>query len=453
MTNLDTTHSARARTLPLVIRRFAVLIAFLGLLILCALAVFGAWSMTVRDARYGSIGWTYPYSAYLVDYSTGFIRRGAIGAVVGYFAHGRPRLLPISWLLFVNYVALMVCVATLILLNASRKLATAILVFLLPSGIVMSGVMGGFFVWKEAFFLTALAALGCAYNLIVRLPSPAVQRVLARALIVVLLIISVFASLAQETFIFLAAPAFAYLLIALIRIAFPSHPADTRFSIWYLIAMLAMFLVVGVFSHGGPAQLSQMWQHLNPADRNLYPPGKSGDMEVIGFTVSNQLNTIAHIVTSGYTWWYLSPMALFFVYCTAIACFVGGNARRWSVAYLLIILCASPMFVIGADYGRWVMMIQMSFLITLLTLGRQKLASIRILPVHIPSVERTLDRFESFCDRLVHRHAVAVIAALLLLTLTFRMPIPFVTDPMAHSAEGDFPAAVIYQVRSIKHLR
>lgn len=163
-----------------VLHKFAAWVVTLGLVLLCALAVFGAWFTTIHGAHIRDIGSSYPFSAYLVDYSTGFIRRGAIGAVVGLFLHGQSRLLLISWLLFINYVVLMICVAVLILLNAERKLATALLVLLLPSGIVMAGIMDGFFVWKEALFLAALGLLDCGYNIAVRLPVGSAQRAMGR---------------------------------------------------------------------------------------------------------------------------------------------------------------------------------------------------------------------------------------------------------------------------------
>lgn len=449
---LSATQHPRVRIFYLLCQRIAVAVGFAGLLFLCALALFDVWSGTVEAARHGSILWTYPYSSYLIDYSAGFVRRGAIGTLIGFLTHGQRPLLFTSWMVFANYAALSVCVFVLILLNAKHKLATALLVFLLPSGIVMAGIMGGFFVWKESFFLTALAALGCGFNIIARLPSGAVQRGLGRTLIAVLLLFSAFASLAHESFIFLAAPAFAYLLIALIRISFGLNRRETTFATWYMLVLLGMFLVLGFLFHGTSAQVSRIWQHVNPLDRAMYAPGKYGDIEQLGHSAGYELNDIVHLITCGFTWWYLAPLALFFIYCTAVACVLGGRSRGWSVCYLVIAICTVPMFVLAVDYGRWVMMIQMTFLITLLSLGRERLATIRIFPVRMSSLEGKLDHLELFFDNLVQRHLVIVTGGLLLFTLTFRMPLLFITDPLGANPEGAFPAALVYTLRSLKHL-
>lgn len=449
---LNTIDHPRVR-LGILCQRIAIAVGFTGLFVLCALALFGVWSATVGEARHGQILWTYPYSSYLIDYSAGFVRRGAIGTLIGFLTHGQRPLLFTSWMIFANYAALSFCVFVLVLFNAKRKLATALLVFLLPSGILMAGMMGEFYFWKEAFFLTALAALGCGFNVVVRLPPGAVQRTLGRTLIVVLLLFSAFASLAHESFVFLAAPAFAYLLVALIRISFGPNQRETTFATWYMVALFGIFLVLGFVFHGTSAQVSRIWQHVNPLDRAMYPPGHYGDIEQLAHSARYELNDITHLITCGFTWWYLAPMALLFLYCTVVACVLPGRARGWSVCYLVIAVCAAPMFVLAVDYGRWVMMIQMTFLITLLSLGREKLASIRIFPVRIRSLEGKFDSLESSFDKFVQRHVVVVTGALLLFTLTFRMPMLFVTDPLAANPEGAFPAALVYTVRSVKHLR
>jgi hypothetical protein len=130
---------------------------------------------------------------------------------------------------------------------------------------------------------------------------------------------------------------------------------------------------------------------------------------------------------TGFTWWYLAPAALLVLY---VSCLVSLSENRfpqsssWSWCLVALSVGAFPMFLLGVDWGRWILMILMSFLIVWFSLGSERLATRR--PAMMNRFELKMQSFEQVIRNFVQAHRGLTLTALIFFTLTFRMPELFV---------------------------
>ena len=167
------------------------------LVILTSFSIVTVWFETVRA---GIVYAPYQFGDFLVTYSGGFVRRGAIGTIFKLAAHGRSVLLAFDVYTFAAFLLLVFALFFLVFYRAKFRLRTLLLLAMMPGGYVQMSLTREFMFRKEFGFIALLAVFACLYiSLRKRLP---LGSILAYA-------VGVFCMLSHESFAFLVAPAHA----------------------------------------------------------------------------------------------------------------------------------------------------------------------------------------------------------------------------------------------------
>ena len=295
------------------------------LVILTTFSIVTVWFETVRA---GIVYAPYQFGDFLVTYSGGFVRRGAIGTIFKLAAHGQSVLLAFSVYTFAAFLLLVFALFFLVFYRAKFRLQTLLLVGLMPGGYVQMSLTREFMFRKEFGFIALLAVFACLY---ISLRKRLALEILAYA-------VGVFCMLSHESFAFLVAPAFALLLYGLTR--------SWKTPAAYMGAMLMLFAVLTTAFHGSPAQVATIWQHTLPQDRVQ----GMGSLGTIGLSFRWEAALIQSVLLSGYTWWYIGPVLLVSAYCWFIV-WVNDKETSWVAPHALLLIAAMPMFLLGVRLG------------------------------------------------------------------------------------------------------
>ena len=393
------------------------------------------YSATVAVARHGQVALSpYILGEMLENYSAGFVRRGLLGAVIQHLTHHGSAVLFTTELIFWNYALFLIALLVLIVWRARLWAWTLPLIFLMPGGVFTMAFTHELYYRKEMFFYSGLAVLGLANACLAQVAGVQRRNLLARILLAATVAFSVFAALVHEAFLFLAAPATAFLFANAALELHKQEPgpgvAVRRLTGWFIAGNVLLFLLISVFGQGSPAKTAVIWNSFSPADRALFPPGSHGGLDLLWFPLKFVIRSQIITLFSGWAWYYLAPMGILFLYCATLVCLNEGEEtsvfRGWASAYLTLFLCSLPLFLIGLDYGRWVNAVPVTFLILWLSLGSERLALIPLVPwQHMAKRSPTLSRFALLVQQALsdlrwtcRRHTTAVILMLLLICST-----------------------------------
>jgi hypothetical protein len=396
----------------------------------------------------------YSYSDLLINYGQGFVRRGLFGSCVLAYAKGGSALAATNFILFWNFATLTVCMVVLACKRAPMRFWNAVFVLAIPGGLLDIAVTGEFLPKREMLFYCQLALTGLAVSAVQSMKAGRARRYAACCGIGWIFGCSVVLSLVHEAFLFMAAAANFFLLVAFVR-AIPSSQeggARRTSSLWllYLAGVLSLFLVQGHF-HGNANAVQRMWDGLSQTDRfTISPDGAlSGGMYALRTSPWTLLNLSYLKAINGGAWYWLVPMFGLALYCLSLVA-LNEKARvaeresglyRWAVCYLTLAVCAAPLFVLGWDWGRWINAINWSFLVVWLSVRPENLVAIgygrgpRLLPATEEQPPWFRERWKPGLDmylRFVRRYPVAVMAVLFLFAMTFRLQEVFASDTQGY---------------------
>ena len=332
-------------------------------ILLCALL---AWSIVRQMLSAPSWGHgSFEMTEWLISYSGGFVRRGLPGTLAGIISDAT------GWQANHIVIAASLLFYLVLLLWLLRRASDTF-----PPVLILSCVAMGIPAYQDSIVrkdcMGLLFLLACLS--VEKLRAPRAVR------LALLNLIAGAAILSHEAFVFHSLAGFVLLGQRGESGAWLKGAAARCLA---LAPAGAVFILTAVF-HGTPAQALAvneswipLWRSIDPTIAESAEPAAA--IAALGWTTQQGLHLSVHMLTSGF----YQPLAWAFVFAVSfllVTWFAGRDAppdsdmrnrpRESFVAIFLIqLLCISPLFLLGVDYGRWLFLWVVSSMI-LHTSGR-----------------------------------------------------------------------------------
>ena len=291
----------------------------------------------------------YPITEWLINYGSGFVRRGLFGSL---FLNLTPDQPWIIWLLFAFQFFVYATIFIYFALQLKKRKPNWFLTLLIcsPAAICFSGWDSGAFGRKESIGYLVLIAL-----------SQSIQKFQARRAEIIWLLtavtIFIFGVLTWEP-IALLLPSIIYLLIKAPHSSV-SHRYQRQLILAFSLISFVGFFVSSIF-HGSQSEASSMCNNL--ISNGLSDPKLcGGGLYWIGVSLSSG---VTELVASYPSYFIYLPFALL-----SLAPYFF---TQWFSRHKMYLICTFifilPLFVIALDYGRWISIFFVSTLIVLLAI-------------------------------------------------------------------------------------
>jgi hypothetical protein len=319
-----------------------------------AIATLSIWMNTIRDPW--KLNWnSWAFYEWLINYHAGFVRRGLVGQLIVSKFYGR-EIWATNYLAFVLGTLYVVCSAVYAI-TINRLDKRALLYVFAPTGFVLIALANEYYYRKEIIFYIAIFAVSALYAVWRKNKRP----ILAAGIFVMVIFSSLVFPFVHEAFIFFSTLIFA-LIIRKISMDW-AGPKRSRWIVLSLISLnLAMFIFMSIFK-GGSAQCDAIWSSLSPSARSLSPTGNvAGGISAISWSLDAALQLPYRTLLSGLGTYYIFPLALTYLIAGWIHSDSIGEKppKIYSNSMFLanyFVVCATfaPLFVLGWDWGRWVL--------------------------------------------------------------------------------------------------
>lgn len=416
--------------------------------VLLFVSIYLVYTYTLRSMH--ELKWTgYGYSDLLINYDAGFVRRGLLGAIIKRNTISEGSSLPyVNMLVFSNFLVLALFTTVLNLISRKRSSIVALLVLTLPGGILSMALSGEYFYRKEILFYISLSIAACLVCALQYLGHGVMQRCVGNVAIFLIFTTSLVLPFIHESFLFLSTPAHAFLLFAAMRRMrskdSTEEMTDKLPAIMvrvYLSIQVIIFLLLSYYK--GNTMLAQsMWDKLLPADRTIISPTAGllmGAIGAIGWSLPHAVWMAMQVVISGLVWYWMVPLVGGFLYCLSLT-LLGKKSKKsatdtfdrtspWIGCYFTLLIATLPMFLLGWDWGRWILAINFSFVILWLAIEPQYMGRIAsvfhgfsmpqvLLQKPAEIAQETAGAFAVFWLR----HRRTLIASMLIFSFTCRVP-------------------------------
>jgi hypothetical protein len=390
----------------------------------------------------------YGYSDLLINYDAGFVRRGLLGALIRRNTISESSSLPyVNRFLFSNFLLLSFFTTILILRSKKRTGIVALLVLTMPGSIYSIASSGQFFYRKEILFYISLCIVACLVCVLQYLDHPVTKRSIGYTAIFLIFVSSLVLPFIHESFLFMSAPAHAFLLYAATRtmrsknLALKMTYKLPRIMVrTYLSIQAILFLILSHYK--GNSMMAQIiWDKLLPADKSMIAADGhlTGAIEAVGWGLPRALWLTVQVMISGFGWYWLIPLVGGFLYCLSLTLLgkksqgsvtdISHQTSLWVNCYLTLLTATLPLFLLGWDWGRWMLAVNFSFVILWLAIEPQNLGKItNAIPsssttqVSLQKPAEIAQEIAGVFARFWLRHRRTLIASMLLFSFTFRVP-------------------------------
>ncbi len=345
-------------------------------LILIAITIAGSWLMgSYPGLRIGS----WQIAEWLINYQSGFIRRGLAGQFLFEVGGGQnlPHSLYVStFACYILYCGIFLAIYFMAKIRSSKILLLAILI---PGGILPMGMTMQFFARKEILFLILFGIL-CIHYLWL-------QRSAARWHTLIVFSFYAFAiggglvmMLIHEGYLFMSYP----LTLLLMWIIYRENSLKKTIvflTLLYVVVIPALFIFCA--QHRGDAMSAQLvWDSFSLSDRlvlsNAAPYTPFGPIASLGWGLQQHLLTMYSGIysTGGWAYW-----LFFLVGNTLVLAYIGlqleslirarnsiDYAPRYFRMLALGFFVSLMMFIVAADWGRWLAFLSNSLILFSFTL-------------------------------------------------------------------------------------
>lgn len=325
-------------------------------------ALMLVWARMTGEFEQLQIG-SWVVAEWLINYSGGFVRRGLAGSILFQLGEGEDLLhllYKASLLFYVLYCILFYGIYTLAKIKQPILLLVAVL---LPGSIFQMGFVNQFFNRKEMLFLILFGILCLLYLIALRISSQYKERCLTAMFFFAVVGGSVMV-LIHEGYLFMSYP----LTLLLLWIVWKENP-DKQLLPWlyWIYAILIPVIFMLCVQHRGSPELAlSIWESLSLSDRLSLSPDAPytvfGPIYSIswGF-IQNWLTIYGIFATNGWIYWLIfiigNGFALLYLITRlqiALLSESTNNSYRFSAYLFLGLLLSVLMFLIAADWGRWI---------------------------------------------------------------------------------------------------
>jgi hypothetical protein len=385
--------------------------------VIVAFGILLVWRHTLGSPE--PIGWNiWIFSEWLINYSGGFVRRGLAGEIIARVADGHSAARITTMLVFSAYVIFSALFLFLATAGQSKKAGLATLLsILIPGGIFAMARDNHFYYGKELLFLIGLE-LCCLIQLAIF--SEWGRRFETALIWIFLMIIFVAASLlplVHEGYVFFGAPAI-FILLACLRKAYPERRYLGILMLAYPLLPIGAFCVAAIFKGNASVALT-IWNSLSDSDQLIIAPLDPSKpcclVAAIGFGKLHAIAGIKVFLAGGFWFWIFVIGSVFSLLALITALVYDPQQQAKDAAGVLgllalLFMASLPMYVIGEDWGRWIMIVSMSYLLLLFT----------VKPQHIPASILTSRLPPPMIKIMAHRRSAVWFA--IFFSLTFSYP-------------------------------
>ena len=318
----------------------------------------------------------WPVTEWLVNYQGGFVRRGLIGEFLLTISDPIGGVLPNLYRFvlssYIFYIAIFFAVYALAKINNNRVL---ILALLIQGGIYHMGISADFYTRKENLFLIFFGFLCLLYINASEKEGEAKKK---RLLWLVLLpiIFGPILILIHEAYLFMSFPLTALLLWISCK-ENPSH-IYLRFGLVLYVVVCLLFFSICSIHHGDVVLAQAIWDSLPWVDRVKLSPAapysQFAAISSIGWSLGQHLSTIYGVFITGgiYVWiFFILGNVLTLGVITSLIYPISTESMPKRIYGLLLIglIISSAMFLIAADWGRWVAFMSNQLLLLMFALS------------------------------------------------------------------------------------
>ncbi|MEQ1897827.1 MAG: hypothetical protein ABL971_10640 [Vicinamibacterales bacterium] len=297
------------------------------------------------------------FTDWLTNFAGGFVRRGFVGEMVRVTAAGGPAIGVIHQLIFADALAFSILFGLLVLARTGRTFVW-ITCLLCPGAAATMAIDIAYFDRREIVFHVLLMAAAIPSVLSIGRSWHQSSRVRAWVFAALIAIFAI-GPLVHEAFVFMAAPAFLLVYMAM----FGARSDRMMRDLSVLYALAAAGFLVAVAAKGGPDTAASIWGSIHADDRAAFGGDGStptGAIEAIGWSLGQGLDLSLSVVQSGH--WVAWAAALIVCGLVALAAAIELSAGTrpgylsgvfWQ-ALFVVLAGSAPLYVLGWDWGRWI---------------------------------------------------------------------------------------------------
>ena len=333
---------------------------FLALAIIIEIPVILAIVWMTGDYREPRFN-IWPVTEWLVNYQGGFVRRGLIGEFLLTISDPIRGVLPNLYRFvlssYIFYIAIFFAVYASAKIKNNRVL---ILALLIQGGIYHMGISADFYTRKENLFLIFFGLLCLLYiNASEKVGEAKKKRLIW--LVLLPIIFGPLLILIHEAYLFMSFPLTALLLFIVCK-ENPSY-VYLRYGFVLYVGICLLFFIICSIHHGDVVLAQAIWDSLPWVDRVKLSPSapysQFAAISSIGWSLGQHLSTIYGVFITGgvYIWiFFIVGNVLTLGVIASLIYPISAESRPKRIYGLLVIglIVSSAMFLIAADWGRWI---------------------------------------------------------------------------------------------------
>jgi hypothetical protein len=318
-----------------------------------SLSLYLVWHNTIQSPSTLNLE-NWRFFEWLINYQGGFVRRGLVGEVIHRYFYEK-EIQAVNYLVFV-LGGMFVLFSSAVALTLKDSAQATLLYIFAPTGYFGIIVSNQYYNNREIFFYLSLFFVTFLF-LSWRKYQLAILRI---AILAVISASSVVLPLIHEGFLFFCVLYFSLILNAVLKERLDSK--QLRMVLCLFVGFhIVLFILLAIFK-GNRSQALSIWASLSVTAKTFMANDEmSGAIAAIGWSLVEGLSKSVRAILSGFGMYYVLPLALVFLIVGYIHSCVRGSDLwltyqnpRFLVNFATVCLTFFPLFVLGDDFGRWI---------------------------------------------------------------------------------------------------
>lgn len=328
---------------------------FFRSLLLVASFAFGTWIIWNNTLANSQIlQWNqWAFYEWLINYEGGFVRRGLVGASIVRFFYGN-EVVVLNLFVFILAISFF-GLTNFFIFKKIRALKPTVIYIFSPVGFYWIAVGNEYYYRKEILFLLVIVLVCILFDKAKRSQSEIVRR----SCYLTILIADMVLPFVHEAFLFFNGLFFYLILFSLSE----KVPYVRRVIVSLHIALCLLIFVVLSFFKGDASASVAIWQSLSSAASTISGGNQpAGGILAIGWSLLDGFKPAAAALLSGLGSYYLYAVAVVYLSIGYIAALQRGTvllhfykSKELVSTFGTVWLTFLPLFVLGWDWGRWIL--------------------------------------------------------------------------------------------------